>query len=215
MRFALCGIAGALAVRLGILPEKLNVLSCIETCFPDWLTVRGGTGASEDAAILSTVRLFIEQHGASRFQDWDTQTSTCVKRVGFRRKVNGETEYIVLPESFKAGVIKGYPLRRAGEVLRTAGWLHPSDGGSTIKGDLLDMGESGPMFSSFQMNRMRRMPLPSVSHIQNHVGNVGIWTRACHSLLCADHIPKKERGQAGKSGHKGRRPANMPTFARI
>ncbi len=140
MRFALCGMAGTLAVRLGILPEKLDVLHCIEICFRDWLTARGGTGASEDVAILSTVRLFIEQHGASRFQDLDTQMSTCINRVGFRRKVNGRTEYIVLPESFKAEVIKGYSPRRAGEVLRAAGWLHQSDGRSTTKRDLPDMG---------------------------------------------------------------------------
>lgn len=140
MRFALCGMAGMLALRLGILPEKLDVLNCIEICFRDWLTARGGTGASEDAAILSTVRLFIEQHGASRFQDLDTQMSTCINRVGFRRKVNGRTEYIVLPESFKAEVIKGYSPRRAGEVLRAAGWLHQSDGRSTTKRDLPDMG---------------------------------------------------------------------------
>ena len=140
MRFALCGMAGMLALRLGILPEKLDVLDCIEICFRDWLTARGGIGASQDAAILSTVRLFIEQHGASRFQDLDTQMSTCINRVGFRRKVNGRTEYIVLPESFKAEVIKGYSPRRAGEVLRAAGWLHQSDGRSTTKRDLPDMG---------------------------------------------------------------------------
>lgn len=81
MRFALYGIAGTLAVRLGILPEKLDVLDCIETCFRDWLPARGETGESEDAAILSTVRLFIKQHGASRFQDLDSQTSTCINRV--------------------------------------------------------------------------------------------------------------------------------------
>ena len=123
MRFALCGIAGTLAVRLGILPAELDVLGCIEVCFRDWLTARGGTGASEDAAILSTVRLFIEQHGASRFQDLDTQMSTCVNRVGFQRTRNGMTEYLILPESFRAEVVKGYAEARAVRVLREAGWL--------------------------------------------------------------------------------------------
>ena len=123
MRFALCGLAGTLAVRLGILPETLNVLDCIETCFRDWLTARGGTGASEDAAILSTVRLFIEQHGASRFQDLDSQTSTCINRVGFQRTRNGTTEYLILPESFKSEVVSGYSERRAIKVLSDAQWL--------------------------------------------------------------------------------------------
>ena len=123
MRFALCGMAGMLALRLGILPEKLDVLNCIEICFRDWLTARGGTGASEDTAILSTVRLFIERHGASRFQDLDTQMSTCINRVGFQRTRNGTTEYLILPESFKSEVVSGYSERRAIKVLSEAHWL--------------------------------------------------------------------------------------------
>ena len=128
-RFALCNLAGELAVRKGILPAGFNSLQCVETCFRDWLAARGGTGASEDAFILSAVRLFIEQHGASRFQDLDTQMSTCPNRVGFRRKVNGETEYIVLPESFKAEVVKGYDARRAIKVLTDVRWLQTERAG--------------------------------------------------------------------------------------
>ena len=123
MRFALCGMAGMLALRLGILPEKLDVLNCIEICFRDWLTARGGTGAFEDTAILSTVRLFIERHGASRFQDLDTQMSTCINRVGFQRTRNGTTEYLILPESFKSEVVSGYSERRAIKALSEAHWL--------------------------------------------------------------------------------------------
>lgn len=122
-RFALCGLAGAIAMQTGILPEDFDPMGCVETCFKDWLAARGNIGASEDTAILSAVRLFIEQHGASRFQDLDTPLSTCPNRVGFRRKVNGETEYIVLPESFRVEVIKGYALRRATRVLADAHWL--------------------------------------------------------------------------------------------
>lgn len=139
-RFTLCNLAGGFAVRAGILPENFDYMGCTETCFRDWLKVRGGFGASEDAAILAAVRLFIEQHGASRFQDLDTQMNTCPNRVGFRRKVGDVTEYIILPESFRAEVIKGYAPRRAGEVLRSAGWLRQSDGKSITKRDLPGIG---------------------------------------------------------------------------
>lgn len=122
-RFALCELAGALAVAMGILPADFDAAGCTERCFGDWLTTRGGIGASEDAAILAAVRLFIEQHGASRFQDLDSSISTCVNRVGFRRTRNSMTEYLLLPESFRAEVIKGYEERRAVRVLREAGWL--------------------------------------------------------------------------------------------
>ena len=139
-RFALCGLAGGLAVQMGILPSDFDAPGCAERCFHDWLTARGGIGASEDAAILAAVRLFIEQHGASRFQDLNTQMSTCVNRVGFRRNVRGVTEYIVLPESFRAEIIKGFSPRRAAAVLRNVGWLHLSDDKNTTKRELPGMG---------------------------------------------------------------------------
>lgn len=139
-RFCLVLSAGLAAQRAGILPEDMEIMAHIQGGFNDWLAARGGVGASEDAAILDTVRLFIEQHGASRFQDVDNPNATCINRVGFRRKVGDRTEYIVLPESFKKEVIKGYSARRAGEVLRSAGWLRLSDRKSTTKRDLPGMG---------------------------------------------------------------------------
>ena len=129
-RFALCGLAGGLAGQMGILPPDFDAPGCAERCFHDWLAARGGIGASEDAAILAAVRLFIEQHGASRFQDLDTQMSTCVNRVGFRRKGEGGcTEFIILPESFRVEVCKGFSERRAARVLAEAGWLKLSQVG--------------------------------------------------------------------------------------
>lgn len=139
-RFALCGVAGALAEQMEILPPDFDAPGCAERCFHEWLAARGGIGASEDAAILAAVRLFIEQHGASRFQDLDRITDTCVNRVGFRRNIRGVTEYIVLPESFRAEIIKGFSPRRAAAVLRNAGWLHLSDDKNTTKRELPGMG---------------------------------------------------------------------------
>ena len=139
-RFALCGLAGGLAVQMETLPADFDAPGCAEHCFHDWLAARGGIGASENAAILAAVRLFIEQHGASRFQDLDTQMSTCPNRVGFRRNVRDITEYIVLPESFRAEIIKGFSPRRAAAVLRKAGWLQLSDGKNTTKRELPGMG---------------------------------------------------------------------------
>ena len=111
-----------------ILPADFDAPGCAERCSHAWLAARGGIGASEDTAILAAVRLFIEQHGASRFQDLDTQMSTCVNRVGFRRKGEGDcTEFIILPESFRVEVCKGFSERRAARVLAEAGWLKLSD----------------------------------------------------------------------------------------
>ena len=123
-RFCLVAYAGKVACDAGVLPQDMDVWAATVSCFNDWLAVRGGAGAGEDAAILSAVRLFIEQHGASRFQDMDNPAVTCINRVGFRRKDESDTtEWIVLPESFKSEVVKGFSERRAARVLSEAGWL--------------------------------------------------------------------------------------------
>ena len=122
-RFCLVAYAGKVACDAGVLPEDMDVWAATVSCFNDWLAVRGGTGAGEDAAILSAVRLFIEQHGASRFQDIDNPAATCINRVGFRRATGSGIEYAILPESFKSEVVKGYSERRAARVLTNAGWL--------------------------------------------------------------------------------------------
>ena len=133
-RFALCAAAGILARdRAGVLPESMDVAMSVNAAFKAWLNERGGAGASEDAAILAQVRLFIEQHGASRFQDMDTeQTHGVINRVGFRRKVGDTTEYFILPESFRAEVVRGFSPRRAAAVLRDAGWLRRKDTKSSV-----------------------------------------------------------------------------------
>ncbi len=141
-RFGLVQTAGELARHAGILPESMAVHAEIKACFNDWLEARGGSGASEDAAILAAVRLFIEQHGASRFQDTDNPNATCINRVGFRRKVGDETEYLVLPESFRAEVVKGYSAKRAASVLKECGWLRSSVGRNTIVERIPTMGAS-------------------------------------------------------------------------
>lgn len=130
-RFCLVAYAGKVAQRAGVLPAEMDVEAAVRSCFGDWLTVRGGAGAGEDTAILSAVRLFIEQHGASRFQDMDTPAATCINRVGFRRTTGSGIEYMVLPESFKSEVVKGFSERRAARVLTDAGWLDRGPQGRT------------------------------------------------------------------------------------
>lgn len=143
-RFALCAVAGAMARQAGILPESFDAPGCVETCFRDWLAARGGAGPAEDAAILQQVRLFIEQHGASRFQNLDTEQAFGVlNRVGFRqRSAEGGTEYFVLPEAFRAEVVKGHSPRRAAAVLRKAGWLRAVDAKNTTKRNLPELGRT-------------------------------------------------------------------------
>lgn len=122
-RFLLCALAGEMAAEWRLLPwSQGEALAAVKVCFETWLVRRGGMGAAEDAAIVEQVTLFIEQHGASRFQDIDNPTATCINRVGFRRSTEAVTEFYVLPESFKE-VCKGYSPTHAARVLRDKGIL--------------------------------------------------------------------------------------------
>ena len=122
-RFALVAVAGNLAKAAGIIPDAVNPVWAVRSCFDGWLSLRGGAGASEDSAILSAVQLFIERNGQSCFQDIDHPDAVCINRVGFRRKVgDNRYEYIVLRESFKK-MIGDYGVKRALAVLENHGWL--------------------------------------------------------------------------------------------
>lgn len=144
LRFAVCAVAGHCAVAAGILPATIDPAEAVTRCFTDWLTARGGTGAAEDTAILAAVRLFLEQHGAGRFEDMDAQAASRVlNRVGFKRAEGGRIEFIILPESFKAEVVKGFNTSRAARVLAAAGWLRRGESDRlTCKVTLPDMGRA-------------------------------------------------------------------------
>ena len=133
-RFLLCAAAGEMAAGWQIVPwEKGEALQAAKSCFVAWLGLRGSMGDAEDIAIIEQVSLFIEQHGTSRFQDLDTGAATCINRVGFRRKVDGGIEYLILPESFRAEVCRGVNARKATAVLLEKGLLLPGDGRNLMR----------------------------------------------------------------------------------
>lgn len=141
-RFAIVQIAGGLAQKAGVLPVDMDVTGAVRSCFSAWLEQRGSVGASEDEAILAAVRLFLEQHGQSRFQDIERPDAVCVNRAGFRRKDGERTEFLILPESFKE-VVQGYALKRAKEALRIAEWMKPGERGKfTVKTSLPGLGRT-------------------------------------------------------------------------
>ncbi|MDR0816087.1 MAG: DUF927 domain-containing protein [Desulfovibrio sp.] len=133
-RFLLCAAAGEMAVKFGLLPWcEGEALAAVKKCFDAWLESRGGSGAAEDREILSQVRLFIEQHGASRFQDIEKPEERCISRVGFRKIGDGETTYFVLPVSWKKEVCKGLNAARAARVLCKKGILLKGEGRNFTK----------------------------------------------------------------------------------
>lgn len=128
-RFLLCAFAGEKATEWGILPwKKGEAMKGVQTCFRAWIAQRGGKGAAEDLAIVQQVRLFLEQHGSSRFQDFDSPDEKCLNRAGFKEKHGDTLRFFVLPEVFKRELVPGYDHKRAGKVLYEAGILEkPED----------------------------------------------------------------------------------------
>lgn len=124
MRFALAGIAGAMARDKEILPKDFDAAGYAKDCFASWLEQRGGAGALEDKAILAQVRAIIERDGQARFQDIGNPDTICINRLGFvRRNEDKPSEYIILPEQFRLEFAKGYSEKQVANVLRDAGWL--------------------------------------------------------------------------------------------
>lgn len=133
-RFLLCAGAGEMAAEWGLVPwERGAAVAAARTCFEAWLAQRGGAGAAEDRAILEQVRLFLEQHGQSRFQDVDKPDAVCINRVGFRQADERGTTFYVLSESFRAEVCRGHNHKRAAAVLLDAGLLLKGEGRNIMR----------------------------------------------------------------------------------
>ena len=125
-RFALIASAGTLATAMGILPwPKEAATDAAGICFEAWLQNRGGTGDKETHAGISQIRQFFEQHGESRFTDWDSNASSArtINRVGFRRTEGDRTEFFVLPETFRSELCMGHDPSRLAKALVDHGLL--------------------------------------------------------------------------------------------
>lgn len=148
-RFALTAAAGELGVCLGVLPwVQGDAEVAAARCFTDWLAQRGGTVPAEIVAGLRQVRLFLEQHGSSRFElAWLTDDHRpvageeaealirrTISRAGFRRvDDDGNWTYYVLAESWSAEICKGFDHRLIARTLLQRGWLEAGDGKNLTK----------------------------------------------------------------------------------
>lgn len=104
-RFALVGVAGALATEAGLTGWPAGESDrAARACFEAWLNARGGAGNGEVTAMLRQVRAFIEAHGASRF-GWlhraaEDHAPSTMMRAGWRRMLNVDGEPIKTNSQF-------------------------------------------------------------------------------------------------------------------
>ena len=136
-RFALIAAAGELATAFDVLPwPDGEATRAAGACFDRWLTTRGGAEAAEDRQAMEKVRMFIALHGETRFaplseadDDEAKHGPRTAARVGWRRVVDDETEYLILPTTWRSEVCKGIDPNAAASVLAKAGLLkRDSDG---------------------------------------------------------------------------------------
>jgi putative DNA primase/helicase len=127
-RFALIAAAGELAVKKGLVPwgqgtPTMAALSCARA----WLADRG-RGSQEDRRAIDAVKSFIARFGRSRFQEIDGpgQHDRILDRAGFRRSVNGKTQFLFLQEQL-GDVLQDIGVKRGAKALDSAGMLRRLD----------------------------------------------------------------------------------------
>lgn len=171
-RFALVAAGGELATRYGVTGWRTGEASqAAAACFRAWLEGRGGAGDGETQAILAQVLKFFENHGESRFRDWDntcpacggkgmrestggslyeciqckgsgTQERAIRDRAGVRRLEDDEWNYYVLTETFQQELCCGYAAKDVISVLDKAGILiRAKDGRPSVNDRLPGIGQ--------------------------------------------------------------------------
>jgi uncharacterized protein (DUF927 family) len=136
-RFGLVAAGGELGAAYGVLPwPKGEATQTAARCFRDWLSLRGGSGASEEQAGLDQVRAFILAHGSSRFEAWadddqePDQSNRVVNRAGFRRlNANNYWEYYIPVATFKGEIARGHDAGRLAKFLARQGLILPDGQG--------------------------------------------------------------------------------------
>lgn len=148
-RFALVVVAGELATGYGITgwPEG-ETLRAAKACFAAWLERRGTAGNLEDATIIQTLRLFVEQHLESRWARWEKEDATkddheprTMSRLGFRKTENhgvtgdaySTTTLYCFPEGWRQEIFKGHSLPNVNKLLISRGIVKPGNDGKAAQ----------------------------------------------------------------------------------
>jgi uncharacterized protein (DUF927 family) len=134
-RFGLIAAAGELASDYGVLPWPAGEATrAVGVCYQAWLATRSGAGPAEQSRALAQVRVFLEAHGEARFTELKVDRSTgeqsvpgsgraTINRAGYRRLVDDDWEYWILPQVWTEEVCKGLNSRQVAEWLAEGGFL--------------------------------------------------------------------------------------------
>ncbi|MDR9499734.1 MAG: DUF927 domain-containing protein [Hydrogenovibrio sp.] len=127
-RFSVVAAGGELASHFGLTGWKEGeaTQAAIE-CFKSWLANMDSlTQPQEHQQAIERIRLFIEQHGESRFNDLDkssTESQPVRDRVGYKKLEEGGTVYYFTPAAFRNEVCSGLNWKTVATALKVAGHL--------------------------------------------------------------------------------------------
>lgn len=134
-RFAIVSAAGELATQAGITGWQAGqATKAVMTCLDNWLDNYGRDGEHEQRPIIEHIKVFIEQHGSSRFQpcyrntrlDFEERTPN---RVGYRNMDTGD--YYFSKETFNK-VCEPFSKSKVLQVLEEADLLLLNQGDRKI-----------------------------------------------------------------------------------
>ncbi len=118
-RLGLIAAAGELATALGVTPWQVGATRrAAAWALARWIEGRGGTGPAEERQAIAQVRLFIEQHGESRFERLDrSDARQVINRAGWCKGSGAEREWWVSPEVWRVEVCAGIDATMAARTL--------------------------------------------------------------------------------------------------
>lgn len=94
-------------------------------------------GNQENVRILSQVKAFFEAHAESQFSDWQAESSYTINRAGFRKVLNHEIQFYVLPEVFGQEICAGWDFHTVTQLLLVEGWIEPDLQGKAYRREYL------------------------------------------------------------------------------
>jgi putative DNA primase/helicase len=124
-RFGLIAAAGELATALEIVPWRAGeACEAAAWALAQWIDRRGGTEPAEVRQAIEQVRLFIEQHGESRFEALDDPDTRPVNnRAGWRKGSGPDREWMIPPEVWKSEICNGLDSTMVARTLAERGML--------------------------------------------------------------------------------------------
>lgn len=126
-RFALLAVAGEMATEYGLTGwESGEATYAVSQCFLAWMMERGGGTNLEEIKHLETVRLFLQQHENSRFQNFDSDVDHQIyNRAGYftNSAMENEKLFLIFPEVFSKEICKALDFKAVSKTLEKHNFL--------------------------------------------------------------------------------------------